>query len=143
MRPEYQDALWEKNLDAIERYGRELKRREAIKERYRLPPRRDKSRIAGTNYTGPHRVTYKAAATVEVLAVEENGAPEPERNPRKGNRGRTKEPDEQVAAARNTAYSGPSGVWGPKNGPKQNSRQTMTSTPNNPGVGEERIALYS
>ena len=37
LRPEYQDALWEKNLDsfdAIERYGRELERREAIKEKY-------------------------------------------------------------------------------------------------------------
>ena len=36
LRPEYQDALWEKNLDsfeAIERYGREFERREAIKER--------------------------------------------------------------------------------------------------------------
>ena len=57
LRSEYQDALWEENLDsfeAIERYGRELERREAIKERYRSPPRRDKSRIVGINYTGPH-----------------------------------------------------------------------------------------
>ena len=47
LRPEYQDALWEKNLDsfeAIERYGREFERSEAIKERYRSPPYRDKSR---------------------------------------------------------------------------------------------------
>ena len=83
LRPEYQDALCEKNLDsfdAIERYGRELERREAIKERYRSP-RRYKSRIAGTNYTGPHRGTHKAAATVEVLAAEENEAPESEKNP--------------------------------------------------------------
>ena len=146
LRPEYQDALWEKNLDsfdAIERYGRELERREAIKERYRSPPRRDKSGIAGTNYTGPHRGTHKAAATVEVLAAEENGPPEPEKNPRKGNRGRTKEPYEQVAAARNTAYPGLSEVWGAKNGPDRGNRQTMTSTRNNPGVGGERVALYS
>ena len=80
LRPVYENALWEKNLDsfdAIEHYGRELERREAIKERYRC-------------YTGPHRGTHKAAATVEVLAAEENGTPEPKKNPRKGNRGRTK-----------------------------------------------------
>ena len=42
LRPEYQDYLWNKRLDsfeAIEKYGREFERREAIKERYRSPPR--------------------------------------------------------------------------------------------------------
>ena len=105
LRPEYQDALWEKNFGG--RNSRGAKRL----ERYRSPPRRDKSRIAGTNYTGPDRVTHKVAATVEVSAAEQNGVSEPGRNPRKGNRERVKEPDEQVTTVRNTAYSGPSGAW--------------------------------
>ena len=49
--PEYQDYLWTKKLDsyeAIERYGRELERKEAIKGQYRCPPGRDKSGVPGT-----------------------------------------------------------------------------------------------
>ena len=74
----FNKALWEKNLgsfDAIERYGRELERRKAIKERYRSPPRREKSRRAGTNYMGPHRATHKVAAVAEVSGADENGTP--------------------------------------------------------------------
>ena len=78
LRPEYQDAMWEKKLnsfDAIERYGREFERREAIKERYRSPPRREKTRIAGTNYSGPHRASHKVAAVAESSGTEDTAQP--------------------------------------------------------------------
>ena len=129
LEPEYQDALWEKDLDSFngnERYGRELERREAIEERYRSPPRRDKSRIAGTNYTGPHRAAHKVAARVEVSAAEENEVPESGRNTRKGNRERIKEPDEQVAAAKNRVHSGPSGAWGARIAPTIDPEQSRS-----------------
>ena len=60
LRPEYQDYLWDKRLDSfesIEKYGREFERREEIKERYRSPPCRDRAKIPGTTYTGPHQAT--------------------------------------------------------------------------------------
>ena len=81
--PEYQDYLWTKRLDsyeAIERYGRELERKEAIKDRYRSPPRRDKSRLPGTTYTGPHRSSHKVAAVRESSDGESS---EPETKSRK------------------------------------------------------------
>ena len=80
-------------------------------------------------------MTYKVAAGVEVLAAQENGKSEPRKNPRKGNRERVKEPDQQVASAKNTAYSGPSGTWGARNSSDQGTWKLMTSTPNNPLVG--------
>ena len=65
---------------AIERYGRELERKEAIKDRYRSPPRRDKSRQPGTTYVGPHRPNHKVAAVQE---SSEDGSSESETKPRR------------------------------------------------------------
>ena len=76
--PEYQDYLWTKKLysyEAIERYERELERKEAIKGRYRSPPRKDKSRLPGTTYGGPHRPNHKV---VSVQESSEDGSSEPE-----------------------------------------------------------------
>ena len=77
LRPEYQDYLWDKTLDsfeALERYGREFERKEAIKERYRAPLRREKSRIPGTTYDGPRGALYQVVAVVESTEeVEKNG----------------------------------------------------------------------
>ena len=76
LRPEYQDYLWDKRLDSfesIEKYERKFERREAIKERYRSPPRRDRAKIPGTTYTGPHRALHKVPAIVEPSSEEDMG----------------------------------------------------------------------
>ena len=68
LKPDYQDALWDKKIDsfmAIERYGREYERRESMRDRYHSPPRRDKSKFTDTFYNGPRRNTHKAAAVSE------------------------------------------------------------------------------
>ena len=144
--PEYQDALWEKNLDsfdAIKRYGRELERREAIKERYLLPPRRHKSRIAGTNYTGPHRTTHKVAAVAETLEVEEHTDPDKGREKRRSNRDQPSTEDEQVAATSNMASLNSSGRWLPRKNNDQGDRRPSAPTQSTPVTGGDREAITS
>ena len=101
---ECQDSLWEKNLDsfeAIERYVREFERREAIKERYPSPPRRDKSRIPGTMYTGAHRSSHKVATLGESSSGNEGSQSYRRRGKKKEKKGRQKGTPEEVAALNN------------------------------------------
>ena len=146
LRPEYQDALWEKNLDsfdAIERGGREFERREAIKVRYRSPPRREKSRIAGTNYTGPHRATHKVAAVSETSGVEEHTTSEKGREKRKGKREHTAAEDEHIAATSNMAPHNPSTRWAPRKSNDQGERRQSTQPQSAPVTGGERGTISS
>ena len=128
-------------MDSFERYGRELERREAIKERYRSPPRRDKSRISGTNYTGPHRVTHKVAAMAETSAVEERTVSD--KGKRKGNRDQPSTEDEQVAATSNMAPANTSGRWPPRKSNDQGDRRPPMQTQSTPVPGGERGAISS
>ena len=146
IRPEYQNAWWEKNLDsfdAIERYGRELERRETIRERYRSPPRRDKSRIAGTNYTGPHRTMHKVAAVAETSGVEEHTVPDKGREKRRSNRDQPSTEDEQVAATSNMASLNSSGRWPSRKNNDQGDRRQSAPTQNTSVTGGERGAITS
>ena len=107
LRPEYQDNLWDKRLDsfeAIERYGREFERREAIKESYHSPSRRDKSRIPGTSYAGPHRSSHKVAAAEESSSGGDSG--QPEKRKEKGKKGRSRKGLEEVAVLNNVTSTG-------------------------------------
>ena len=91
---------------AIERYGRELDRKEAIKGRYRSPPRRDKLRLPGTTYAGPHRSSHKVAAVQE---SSENGSSESETKPRREKKAKRKPKEseiDEVAAVTNERRSG-------------------------------------
>ena len=138
LQPEYQDALWEKNLDsfdAIKRYGRELERREAIKERYRSPPRREKSRIVGANYTGPHRATHKVAAVAETSGVEKHTASEKGREKRKGKREQPAAEEEHIAATSNMAPHNPSTRWALRKSNDQGERRQSTQPQNTPWRG--------
>ena len=114
LRPEYQGYLWDKRLDsfeAIEKYGREFERREAIKERYQSPPHRDRAKIPGTTYTGPHRASHKVAAIVEPSSEEDSGSsatkkhkrPKAERQKCTGRGGGYEQPYDTLASKRTGA----------------------------------------
>ena len=55
---------------------RKFERREAIKERYFSPPTRDKSRVPGTTYTGPHHSAHKVVALGESSSGDHNSQSE-------------------------------------------------------------------
>ena len=111
LRPEFQDYLWDKRLDSfgsIEKYGREFERRDAIKERYHSPSRRDKAKIAGTTYKGPHRASHKVAAAVELSSGENNGSSTTKKSKRPTTE-RTKGAGQEVTAINNRTVPWPPG----------------------------------
>ena len=61
--------------------------------------------MAGTNYTGPHRVTHKVAAVAVTSGVEEQAAPDKGQEKRKNKRERQRDEEEHVAATSNMATS--------------------------------------
>ena len=141
LRPEYQDALWERNLDsfdAIERYGKEFERREAIKERYRSPPRRDRAKIPGTSYTGPNRASHKVAAIAESSSTEDTASPSKTRGKRPKAE-RQKETGQEIAAMNNRTAPWPPREQCPNNVPNSAPRRPPApATAQNP-LGEQGL----
>ena len=125
LRPECQAYLWDKRLDsfdAIERYGREFERREAIKERYHFPPRRDKARFPGTSYAGPHRSSHKVVAAEESSSESDSG--QPEKRKEKGKKGRSRESFEEVAVLNNVTSIGQQNERVQRGAPAQGNRRS-------------------
>ena len=142
LRPEYQDYLRDKRLDSfesIEKYERNFERREAIKERYRYPPRRDRDKIPGTTYTRPRRASPKVAAIVESSSTEDSGSPTPKKG-KKPKAERQKGARQEVAAMNNRT-----GPWAPR---KKASRNASNSQGDDQGCGSwiwlklQEVLLY-
>ena len=128
LHPEYQDYLWDKRLDSfesIEKYGREFEKREAIKERYRSPTRRDRAKIPGTTYTGPHRASHKVIAVVESSSSEDSGSPTTKKG-KKPKEERQKGTGQGVAAMNNRTTTWPSG--------DRTGRNTLAPAPRRPAT---------
>ena len=94
-----------------------------MKERYRSPPRRNRAKISGTTYTGPHRASHKVAAIVESSSEENSRSPTTKKG-RKPKAERQKGTEQEVAAMNNRTTP-----WPPR---EQASRSTPTPASRRP-----------
>ena len=80
-----------------------LKRSPSLKEQgeVSIPPRRDKSGIPRTMYTGPHRSSHKLAAFGESSSGDEGSESDRRKDKKKEKKGRQKGTPEEVAAVNN------------------------------------------